>query len=328
LEREPVVFKMSDKSESDYLIKLPTSRNAKWLEREPVVFLFGWAGCKNRYLDKYVQLYNLQGCATYQFTAPNDILFWHQDRLQGLVETMAEEFIESGYAEHPILFHVFSNGGCAVLTRFMEFFRKRELQQAASSSSNNGRINLRGLVFDSAPARGDYWTRAQAFTEAAFGNYRSLVKMLLVGAFSVVFTFYNWYHSALRWLRGQPSLASTHPYTTLSKMDLRCPMLFIYSKADAICKYQFIEAFMEKQRRRGVQVTKVRFNDSTHCQHGRTYPNEYNEAVKTFLYETVGTTQASTKSRTKSGDADNGDDFVEVGDNGNDADDFEIADKE
>lgn len=286
-------------------------------------------------------------CATYQFTCPNEILFWRPERLQGLVETMADEFFESGYGEHPILFHVFSNGGCYVLLRFLQYFQKR--RQQASSPSGVGDVDLRGLVFDSSPARSDGWTRAQAFTEAMYGNYRPWIKKLLAGALGVVFSIWNWYRATISWIRGLPSPTSTHPYVALSKLDLRCPMLFLYSKADSICKYHYIESFMEKQRRRGVQVsrgdlampiwsrlrpfqvTQVRFDNSPHCQHQRFYSNEYNEAVKNFLYETMGTSPSSSReSRSKSGDVDNGEDFVQVGDNGNDktedTDDFELAD--
>lgn len=167
---------------------------------------------------------------------------------------MADEFFESGYGEHPILFHVFSNGGCYVLLRFLQYFRNR--QQGASSSNAMG-VDLRGLVFDSSPARSDGWTRAQAFAEATYGNNRPWLKKIMAGALSVVFTIWNWYQDWICWIRRVPPPSAYHPYAALSQLDLRCPMLFVYSKADAICKYQYIEAFLEKQRRRGVQVRSL-----------------------------------------------------------------------
>jgi len=245
------------------------------------------------------------------------------------VATSADEVFKSGYGEHPILFHVFSNGGCYVLLRFLQYFQTRR-QRLSLSSGGMGDVDLRGLVFDSGPAQSSGWTRAQAFTEAMYFNYRPWVRRLLAGAFGVVFSIWNCYRAAMCWIRGLPSPTSTHPYTALTKLDLRCPMLFLYSKADAICKYHYIEAFMEKQRQRGVQVTQVSFKDSPHCQHGRNYPNEYNEAVKIFLYETMGTSPSSSKkSRSRVDDVDNGEDFVQLGDNGNektdDIDDFELT---
>ncbi len=72
-------------------------------------------------------------------------------------------------------------------------------------------------------------------------------------------------------------------YRMLSFTDLPKNQLYLYSKADDICNYQSIDKFREEQTRRGQNVDYIRFEDSLHVEHGRKYPELYQNSIKTFL---------------------------------------------
>jgi len=50
-------------------------------------------------------------CITVRYTAPVDCLFWRRGRMHQLGHRLVELITDMSLEEHPVFFHVFSNGG-------------------------------------------------------------------------------------------------------------------------------------------------------------------------------------------------------------------------
>lgn len=50
-------------------------------------------------------------CITLRYTAPVECLFWRWDRMPNIGKQLVQVISDRSLDEHPIFFHVFSNGG-------------------------------------------------------------------------------------------------------------------------------------------------------------------------------------------------------------------------
>lgn len=96
----------------------------------PVVLLLGWAGCQDKYLMKYSKIYEDRGLVmhiygpineliilglfrliTVRYTAPVENLFWKRNAMKPIGEKILKLIFDMSFDGHPLIFHVFSNGG-------------------------------------------------------------------------------------------------------------------------------------------------------------------------------------------------------------------------
>ncbi|XP_064476280.1 uncharacterized protein LOC135390516 [Ornithodoros turicata] len=118
-----------DDVEYDITFPSPGKRRSDFsTAKEPVVYLLGWAGCKHRHLSKYGAVYEEQGCITVKYIAPPKYFF--QPKLSGSVLedhafTLVNLIEDLKLEEHPLFFHVFSNGGAFVYSLMSRQIRDR-----------------------------------------------------------------------------------------------------------------------------------------------------------------------------------------------------------
>uniref|UniRef100_A0A8C5SUB7 Transmembrane protein 53 n=1 Tax=Laticauda laticaudata TaxID=8630 RepID=A0A8C5SUB7_LATLA len=95
-----------------------------------VVIMLGWAGCKDRYLEKYSAIYLQKGCLVIRYTAPWRLVFFSESlgikSMQTLAIKLLKLLFDYKVETNPLLFHVFSNDGFAAAfaehIRFWLFF--------------------------------------------------------------------------------------------------------------------------------------------------------------------------------------------------------------
>lgn len=109
-------------------------------ENVPVVLLLGWAGCQDKYLQKYSKIYEDRGLITVRYTAPISKLFWQRSDMLLIGDKILKLLCDMNFDNHPVIVHVFSNGG-AYLYQHIALAMKRSKQP----------IQIRGMIFDSAP---------------------------------------------------------------------------------------------------------------------------------------------------------------------------------
>ncbi|KAI6196093.1 Transmembrane protein 53 [Aphelenchoides besseyi] len=277
--------------------------------RKPLIILFGWAGCNDRYLSKYATYYESQGYAVARFTVPiakvRSFSSYRRYALQIYEEILQAE------PNRPIFFHLFSMNGQLNELKVNWWFQvahysalcgiclliypmARTSNDAFKDSSSTGfffsQTNfLMFVLFSSSPANVLPWQAANAVSFAMFPPTkfssipRESCRLALAGVFSM--------HRAMVWLQSNfnpQSYEKHYAYFRLMKfVDLPQHQLFLYSDADEICVRESIEQFQRAQQERSVQVKQRNFKDSKHCEHFRTYTDDYIRQCLSFIEETA-----------------------------------------
>lgn len=109
-------------------------------ENVPIVMLLGWAGCKEKYLKKYSKIYEDRGLITVRYIAPVEFLFWRRKAMKTLGEKVLKLIFDMNFESHPLIFHLFSNGGAFTYQHIIMAMKKQ-----------NRSLKIKGTIFDSAP---------------------------------------------------------------------------------------------------------------------------------------------------------------------------------
>lgn len=249
----------------------------KWSEKSnaPLVFLFGWAGCQDRYLAKYSEIYEKLGCSIVRYTLPVKRSTSNRHFALHIYERVLN--IEEDELNFPILFHLFSMNGCSLFSA---------LWQLLDISSNGSSVKqmVKGIIFDSCPANVLPWQKAEAISVATMPSNkvsRYACRLLLAGIYSI--------DRALIWLQSNFEsnvYEQNFPYFNLIKIpDLPKLQLYLYSSADTICSAKSIEEFQVAQLDRSCVIRSQCWNDSPHVEHFRAHTEEYSQLCLDFLNE-------------------------------------------
>ncbi|XP_013787624.1 transmembrane protein 53-like [Limulus polyphemus] len=270
-----------DAYDFEFLVSFPSSVPSsntlicKLNEKEPVVILFGWLGCADRYLTKYGNLYEKYGCITVRYTPPvqcvlnmsaQKLLYQHALKLIAFLEDI-------GLEKHPVFFHVFSNTGTMMYGIISDLLKKRKTVS----------FQVQGCIYDSAPAKLSFFGIAKSIISVTPGN---IFYKYFISFFSTLFMYM--YSCALSVWLGQKIL-DKQPYhynrvwDNLIDEPGKHPQLFLFSKADDLCPYKTIEDFIQWRKKHGVDVTSVLWEDSKHVRHLEEHEEDYTSHIVNFL---------------------------------------------
>uniref|UniRef100_A0A6J0SRE3 Transmembrane protein 53 n=1 Tax=Pogona vitticeps TaxID=103695 RepID=A0A6J0SRE3_9SAUR len=244
----------------------------------PVVILLGWAGCKDRYLEKYSTIYLQKGCVVIRYTAPWRLVFFSESlgikSLQDLAKKLLEVLFDYKLERRPLFIHVFSNGGSMLYRYIVELLHTDQQFQ---------HLKVVGTVFDSAPGQKNLKGGLRALS-VVLAPYSVFVKYLLLLTFAVmVVSLRIMLYPLTRFVH------ETH-YDAMLKHPSGWPELYLYSKADPVTRANDVENMIEARRQRQVLVKAVDFMDSDHVSHLRAYPTSYMTHCTSFLYSCIGNT--------------------------------------
>ncbi|XP_020289324.1 transmembrane protein 53 isoform X2 [Pseudomyrmex gracilis] len=290
--------KMSDQEDLDYYImfpsfppspKDPTLTAAGQDQREefvfvyeedkrPVVILLGWAGCQDRYLAKYSAIYEDKSCITLRYTAPVECLFWRRDKMPYIGKRLLQVITDKRLDEHPIFFHVFSNGGA-----FLYQHVSLAMQKA------NTPFKVRGVIFDSAPGERRLTALFKAISAIIGGHPLTNLPMSFVITF---FLSVLWLFEVIAQAFSRSSIP-TNPIA-LAEEAYSWPQLFLYSNSDSLIPASDVEKFASRRAERGVRVQLVLFTNSPHVKHYATYRDVYVNTVCSFIHECLTSPSPST----------------------------------
>jgi pimeloyl-ACP methyl ester carboxylesterase len=241
------------------------------LKKMNVILLLGWLGCEDRFLSKYSKIYEEDGHITIRLIAsPVRIMMLSKRRLAEDVIILLNSIFNNEAPDAGLVIHAFSNGGSLIY------------EELANSMSAPGpgraslRARLRGIIFDSTPARLTFPTAWRALSAAV----PSLLLRVPIMFGMLIFNAAQFLLLDLPFRRpSRPALF----WNTLADDPAACPQLFIYSPADAIVPCADVEAMLRARTARGVAAAALRLDGSPHVGHLRTHPAEYAAAVRRLL---------------------------------------------
>uniref|UniRef100_A0A0K0E5D7 DUF829 domain-containing protein n=1 Tax=Strongyloides stercoralis TaxID=6248 RepID=A0A0K0E5D7_STRER len=244
-----------------------------------LICLFGWAGCKDRYLNKYASFYEDAGFYTIRATAPIDKI-----RILSDYDIYGEEYFKK-FISHKdinkkkIFFHTFSMNGASLFLKFYENLLKHDNE-----------INICGIIFDSCPAdvkpmQGALAISYALYPPSKYGNITTkLTKFILTIGFAS-FRYMVYLESLFREKVYEKNFAY---YKLIAMKSLPKEQLYLYSEKDNICSSSSIKEFIKQQEAINMKTfEKVEFIDSEHVQHFRSYPKEYADKCLKFIKDSL-----------------------------------------
>ncbi|XP_017474860.1 PREDICTED: transmembrane protein 53 [Rhagoletis zephyria] len=240
----------------------------------PIVMLLGWAGCQDRYLMKYSKIYEDRGLITVRYTAPVDTLFWKRTAMVPIGEKILKLMYDMNFDTHPVIVHIFSNGGAYLYQHISLAMRKHRTP-----------IQIRGMIFDSAPGERRVLGLYRA-VGAIYGKERKkchCITALIITLTLSIMWFVEETFAAFKSLFFKTEPAQTNPFSDLKNEATQFPQLFVYSKGDVVIPHQDIEKFIKVRQERGVDVSAACFEDAEHVKIYTKYPSQYIHCVCSFI---------------------------------------------
>ena len=265
----PVVcFKMNMKESMKVIYPEDLLDRERYPKSKPVIFLFGWAGASEEKMGKYSQIYSQAGYITVTYTAPWTYIFVSQEKIPGKSRELLFYLQEYSFKSNPMVFHVFSNLGCAVYQHFSSEILQNE-------SFSHMRENFKGIVFDSCPGKRKIRSFFNAMAFVLSGNvFRRKI-----------LPFFYFIYLGVKILSklciGQKPPILWWDY--LINDPIQVPQLYLISKADICVAADDSQEMAQIRKDSGVAVTCKVFENSEHVNHFDMYPQEYSQEVLNFL---------------------------------------------
>ncbi|KAL3867876.1 hypothetical protein ACJMK2_040722 [Sinanodonta woodiana] len=259
------------------------------IKKEPVVLLLGWLGCEEKHLAKYSDIYEKRGCITIRYIAPKEITFFKTELLPAVASKLLDLLQDYSLEDNPIFFHIFSNNGSYVYTNILKVLHEDKEQKLA-------KLQVKGVMFDSAPGQRRLHQAARAFAIFAPSNFMMKI-LMVIGVY--MYLFWTGLKCMFIKLYNPKSLMDSphYVYENLLNDSYHWPQLYLYSEADKIIPYQDIDKMIEYRRSLGVRVDSVRWNDTAHVSHLMVHREAYMQACIEFIKSCLND---SNKKETKS----------------------------
>ncbi|KAJ7666281.1 hypothetical protein B0H17DRAFT_1090070 [Mycena rosella] len=242
-----------------------------------VIVIFGWMSAKLGHLHKYTEVYQEMYPQATLILVRSELSFFLTST--SALETHFKPVIEAlealGCLEdgQRILTHTFSNGGSFHLLAFARMLASKAVDMQTPRPPS-------AMVIDSSPGGADLASAQRALTVSV---RNSLLRLLAKGFVRLAYCFL--------WAIGQISrrpnpvhamAAGLRRPCVLPWIDGRSPRLYVYSKADDMVPWADIEENIARSTSDGLDVRRLRFEDSAHVAHARVHPEEYWAAVRTL----------------------------------------------
>ena len=194
-------------------------------------------------------------------------LAFRSERHKQSVLAPAVDYIISRHLDLNVHLHFFSEGGSHKAIQFAKTYL----------STTGNRFPITSLCLDSTPGDHQYHRIARAFKLSlppiCFLRFLGLIFAYLMLTF--LWGFYAVYGPQKNLMtRIRRGLEDQRLWDTQN-----IPRCYLYSRSDALIKYQDVERHARKAERRGVPVLLTTFEQSVHCHHVREDREKYWSAV-------------------------------------------------
>ncbi|KAK6178764.1 hypothetical protein SNE40_011275 [Patella caerulea] len=239
-------------------------------EKRPVIVLLGWAGCLDKHLAKYSAIYEQKRYITVRCICPTSVLFFNHGKLAGLSRELLQSLYDKKLSQHPIFFHIFSNGGCYVYCNISKLLH---------GSDEYRSLNVHGCIFDSAPGKRRFLKATKAFMATLRVN---IVFKYLLGFCCMIFLVVSYVYTLLLQTQTKSKNAFLL-YEGIAHDEGRWPEMFLYSKADETIYHTDIEEIIDYRKKAGVNVFSTCWDDSPHVKHFPRHKEVYTTLCHQFI---------------------------------------------
>lgn len=206
-------------------------------------------------------------CITIEYTAPTGNMFYKENNLKVIAGKLLELLKDLSLDENPIIVHAFSNGGGMMYRYISEHKRK---------SPQHKNVNIVGAIFDSLPAERKAKIAVRALMTSLTTN---IIFKLLLGLLLYIFLVGRDVFQTLFSFSKRKATYWDYMYNESGKW----PSLYLYSKADEIVNYLYVEAVIEHRKGLGCDIQSLCWNDSAHVQHLRAHRESYVSNCHRFI---------------------------------------------
>lgn len=291
---------------------------------KPTVVLAGWLGCQPRHLRRYEEMYEQHGYhVVSRIATPTMVVRAAMNTIpharsaptsttrpvpalesSGLTVTattrtqitdmdaLVWDIVAQIHESRSILFHVFSNGGCFLWERFRYILCRHFTQNGQSANNAIGTAHhqleqdkIHGVVFDSCPAAGLHRIK-DALSFCTKEEQQTVFNDLGARDLSYFDDF-----------KDQLTQRNNEYLDNLISDPWTIPQLYLYCQDDVLSRADVIDNLVKHREQligSGL-IHSHRWEKSKHCAHLLEHPEEYMEAIASFLM--VCAEQASTYSR-------------------------------
>ena len=187
---------------------------------------------------------------------------------------MLELITELSLDDNPILFHVFSNAGGMVYHQISRLL-------CAGTVEEFRHVDVIGCIFDSCPTEKSIIVSTRAFVVSL--PYPCWMRYIL-GFIFLVYMFVIHSGTILKDLfRVKSKFDPSDYWHYMLDEPSRWPQMYLYSKADKIVNYKYVEQVVDHRMKLGVDVTSHCYENSEHVAHLRKYRESYINLCTSFL---------------------------------------------
>ncbi|XP_041693484.2 uncharacterized protein LOC121531956 isoform X2 [Coregonus clupeaformis] len=227
---------------------------------KPLLLMLPWLGSRPQAVAKYCEIYFRTGfdvliveSEVSQFLWPR----WGLDYGARVLDVLQSD----RFVTRPLLVHAFSIGGYTFTQLLVHVSRDTQKYYGFTH-------RIRGHIYDSL-VLGSLERMATGLGKNLFPRLESLVKrasMLYFRAFK---------HHTVDYFNTGIDVFWNNPVTA--------PALVFFCQNDALCDPEGMEEIIAYWRKRGMEVTDRKWEESTHAGHLRRHPQEYLSTLETFL---------------------------------------------
>jgi len=204
------------------------------------------------------------------------------------------------YNYPPFMIHNFSNGGCFLFEKIYQILQFPNSQQQQhlqnhlkdkQDYTHPTRLLLlqqqcRGIIFDSSPAA---FHHRLNLLDSALMHIPTTERLQLKLQKILSSLSSSWYPGKRQKVRLTQQQRSKEFWNTMMYEYSWIPQLYIYSKMDHLTDYQELEKLIlyrkthHHQQQKQQTIYTLPLEDSPHCGHLLQYPQEYRQAIQSFL---------------------------------------------
>ena len=200
------------------------------------------------------------------------LLYFRPNKVGEVAKELIVILTNNNISSNPMIFHVFSNGGCMVYAHLTTLI-------SSAKSEYYQKLSVRGIIFDSTPGKRRILQAVRAFMNML--PYSVIIRYLL-GMCLLVYLVVT----RVVMLLLPVSIGTAKGFTlydTISEDPAQCPQLFLYSKADSVILAEDVAEMIAARKAKGVTVKSVCWEDSHHVAHFRAHPEVYTKTCIDFV---------------------------------------------